>query len=221
MKRSEDVFFFTLIDFLVQCLFFGLLLYVVVQAGQRQSEAARKDEAAKTPVQKVEEWTGFSRIAELSDFLTTLVPPNDFKGWAEFISSVKDPEKAKAALAFVEAAGGVEAAKRAVFAGYGHPPCKWVKVGDRTRSVPIGVMTLRDRSIEYELTDDEFWDLVRRNDIVSERVGELSFSAFKATFGVLKTLQPDCRYFAHYAVRSELLAPIDTVNHVFRQADRR
>jgi hypothetical protein len=35
MRRTDDVFFFTLIDFLLQIFFFGLLLFVVGQSLQK------------------------------------------------------------------------------------------------------------------------------------------------------------------------------------------
>jgi len=88
VKRAYDVFFFTLIDFLVQVAFFFILLFVVSEAARVSAESDRAQEGQQ--VKKLRELSGglgFSNLTELTDYLTKLVPVSDFKGIADFIAS--------------------------------------------------------------------------------------------------------------------------------------
>ena len=93
MKRSEAVFFFTLVDFLIQIAFFALVLYAVVQI--QDAKRTEKEAEAARASKDVAHWTGFSTLSELSDYLSKLAPPIDFRGWADFMSRLGDPKQAE------------------------------------------------------------------------------------------------------------------------------
>src|SRR4051794_2255230 len=96
MRRTDDVFFFTLIDFLVQVLFFGLLLFVVAKVKEQAAEMKLAKESAE--VEKIKKATGISDLTELTDTLTRLAPITELKGTADFIRSVGGIEKVKEGL---------------------------------------------------------------------------------------------------------------------------
>ncbi len=63
--RRDDVFFFVLIDFLVQAIFFGLFIFVVYQADIKKKQAQSRDAV---------DAAGVSDLTELTDELSRLAP---------------------------------------------------------------------------------------------------------------------------------------------------
>src|SRR5687768_4691818 len=83
MRRSDDVFFFTLIDFLLQVFFFGLLLFVVGQALQKNRESDYQRE--QRAIQELKKTTGVSNITELTDALSKMAPLKELRGTSDFM----------------------------------------------------------------------------------------------------------------------------------------
>src|SRR5262245_962960 len=111
MRRTDDVFFFTLVDFLVQVFFFGLLLFVV--AGVSKGEAERKLAKERQELEEIKRAAGVSNLTELTDFLTKMAPVNELRGTSEFISKMGGVEKVKEALVKLQK----------YEEGSGKPPC--------------------------------------------------------------------------------------------------
>jgi hypothetical protein len=136
MKRSNDIYFLTLIDLLVQALFLGLLLYAIGDADQtkekqKQEIETSRQQAEQRNIDALLEATGVSNLTELTDELTKLAPIKELKGTADFISKIggaddanrladmaaehggvsklsKKLEEAKVTASLVVAAGGAE-----------------------------------------------------------------------------------------------------------------
>ena len=100
-KKSDDqVVFLTLVDFLLQLIFFGLFLFVVIQA--RQQEAAEGVKKLPSWVLKEEflpfidgltPWVNADKAKELTDLLKTLYEKNLLADVLQFLRTNSQPIK--------------------------------------------------------------------------------------------------------------------------------
>src|SRR5690348_2694198 len=97
-KRRDDVFFFILIDFLLQILFFGLFLFVVYQAGLKRDQEKLKEAV---------DAAGVSDITELTDDLTRLAPLK-LRELNDLIKQLGGPDEVKRLLERAQQEGGAE-----------------------------------------------------------------------------------------------------------------
>lgn len=87
MNKTDDVFFFTLIDFLIQVVFFGLLLFVAYQSSNKEQQTiAEKNNHDISTIFKI---SGTSNLTELTDYLTKLAPIKHLIGNATFFKKNK------------------------------------------------------------------------------------------------------------------------------------
>lgn len=217
MKQSDDVFFFTLIDFLVQVFFFGLLLFVVSQAVGEKKETQRAEEAAK--LEAVIKSAGVSNIAELQDYLTKLAPLQNLQGTADFISRLGGPEKANEAMALVAAAGGAEELKvkvRKYDEAYGLPPCFKDEFNGKTVPRTLAVLRVEDSAIEILRTSPELDRLLSEAGSGAVNLGRMSLDEFRTRFVPLKARSPSCAHFVEVKVVTQFLNPMRAVWAAFR-----
>ena len=211
MRRNNDVFFFTLIDLLLQVLFFGLVLFVVGQM------------AVKATLEKA----GVSNIAELTDVLTRMVPIDKLKESEAFIASNGGREHIASVVQIVKRLGGLEKAtamesdlnaansriKALEGERWGAPSCVPMVDG---RPPAIARVVVRDQSITLEAPSSQFLTLLAIHGLKFEDVQSLSPAAFRSTFARVIAREPDCRYFLSSEARTEYLAPMRAVWSVFR-----
>lgn len=226
MKRSDDVFFFTLIDFLLQALFFGLLLYVLGQAAQQEVAKARetsnqvaKDKEAK--LEKVAQASGFSNLTELLDYLTKLAPATEFKGIADFLNSAGGLGKAMEAVTAVQAAGGPDKIKasmdklRKYEEGTGKPPCLYDVVGDKKVAKTLATVIGDETTIRFEASNpalEEALQLVGRS---FDSVKSLQLAEFSRTFAPLVQKKADCRYTLRFIETTRFVDARDAARFAF------
>jgi hypothetical protein len=226
MNRSDNVFFFTLIDFLLQVFFFGLLLYVFSQSLQvknnksrEEAEKTRKDEAAA--VQKIKDATGISNLTELTDVLTNLGPVRELKGTADFISRAGGADKVRAAVNTVEAMGGVESANqkmeklRKLEEGSGRPPCLFNAIGDRKVARPLATITATDTAISFNGSTPDLEDALRLIGRSYDSVHELTLAEFRKVFLPLVSKKPECRYTLRFRENTRLVYARDAARFAF------
>ena len=127
MNDKDDVFFFTLIDFLIQIFFFGIF---VACATHLISERSKEKEAkVSKEVGKLLQAAGVSSITEITDIFSRLGPLYELKGFSEFLKRFDEPHKLKNTQRALERAGGPAALlgrldKLTKFEeGSGKPPC--------------------------------------------------------------------------------------------------
>jgi hypothetical protein len=227
MRRSDDVFFFTLIDFLLQVFFFGLLLFVVGQLLQQQQEAQReKDEAALNGLLKA---TGVSNITELTDFLSKLAPLDRLRGTKDFIEKNGGMKSVEAAVAAARAAGGIDkvsglqqqveamSSRIAHLEGWGKASCiPNIMVNGKLQPKSIARVVVQDDSITLEEPGPEMTKLLSSLGLEFNAVQKLSLSAFRSTFSPIVARQPECRYFLNVVTRTQYLEPMRVVWSAFR-----
>lgn len=228
MKRGDDVFFFTLIDFLLQVFFFGLLLFVAWQFQQQSTQGAReRDEAAR---KRLLDAAGVSSIAELTDLLTKMVPLDQLRGTSDFMARNGGMDKAKAAIEAVNAAGGAEKVAQyerqmkvlnarisELEGGWGKASClPNITVNGRTQPKSVARVVVEDNLIALEEPTSEFLALLASHSLEFDKVQRLAPSAFRATFAPLVTKQPECRYFLSVTTKTQYLDPMRAVWSAFR-----
>lgn len=211
MRRADDVFFFTLIDFLIQVFFFGFLLYVLAQAAQQETNEKLRE--AENLVKK----TGVSNITELTDFFTKLAPFKEWRGFADFIASAGGFENIKKSMGLINEHGGPEKVAtgleklRKIEEGTGKPSCSYVMQGGKRIPQSVGRVRVSDTHVTFVSDTPEFVAVLGKLGIRNSDVKELTLNEFRNKFSALKTLRPDCRYRLDVEVNTQLLAPMDAV----------
>lgn len=210
MKKSgNDVFLFTLVDFLLQLLFFGLLLYVVLQAAHTKELAAEKHNSMS--FLKLQEWVntmgGQDAIrASLSAF--------------KFVQELGGEDELRAVRGMVEEAGGVQRleAKLARLAkleqGSGKPPCLTVN-GDGQKTEILANVVASDERVRFVRSNPDLEQVLSLLGTHYAAVQDLSLDGFKAAFRPLTRIKPECRYTLGFAEKTLLAAPRKAVEQSF------
>ena len=227
MRRSDDVFFFTLIDFLLQVFFFGLLLFVVGQSLKSEEELTAK--AREELLDRALKANGVSNITELSDLLTRLAPLDRLRGTADFIERNGGPEVVEKGLKAVEAAGGPEKAaalqeenaalseRLAKLEGWGKVSClPSVMVNGRLQPKTIATAVVSDDSISIQDPMDEFLALLKAHGLEFDSVRRQSLAAFTNIFTRVVTREPNCRYFLSIQRETKFFEPMRVFWSIFR-----
>lgn len=219
MKRGDDVFLFTLIDFLIQILFFGLAFYTIVTFINAQRDPkATSDKIDHTKVVQVTNWTGFSSIPKLAEFLNPIQKPAGFSEWAKFMSG-HDLKDVELKLRFIDDHGGMAKIGQDIRA-VGLPSCL---EGDKATNGTTAVATFRltDNRIDLLSETPNFHKVLSEINLSRAAVQSLTLMQFRELFGPLKAKHRQCRYFVSTDETQTLLhAPRDAVNSAFRIRSR-
>jgi len=227
MRRSDDVFFFTLIDFLLQVFFFGLLLFVVGQTLQQDEKNTRDKEEKKR--EELFKSAGVSSITELTDLLTKMAPLENLRGTSDFMARNGGYEGVEAAVAAASAAGGAEKVSElntqvaamsdriAKLEGWGKVSCiPNITVNGAVQPKSIATVIVTDDQITLESPEPEMQALLRSMNLEFQDVQQLSLSSFKSTFAPVVTRQPECRYFLKMVRRTGIYDSVAAVWSAFR-----
>ena len=208
MRQSEHVLYITLIDFLLQLLFLGMVVSVIYAIAQKD-EADRLDPKqardAMEHMESIKRLVGISDITVLTDELTRLGP---LQPAAKYAKLGKDMDKD------VAEAGGAESAKRILAEqnakrGQGKPSC--LDGGAKLATFHA----YPDRiELRQPLTGD-MERLLSRMGLSPSRVARLSLPEFRTIFEPVKRLEPDCRYNIELVEHSFDTRPRDTVRSAF------
>lgn len=207
MRQSEQALYITLIDFLIQIMFIGLVIgvvYVVVQTD---------DDQVKEEQQKQQEIAGKSgmKVAELTDYLTKLGPVTAL-GPAESVAGrVKLGSELEEAVAKV---GGTEKAKEILeerskgLKGQGYPSC----LPDKKIIVTFHAYA---NSIKVKGSTPEFKAILSQLGIAPNKINNMSFNEFHENFAGVVTRYPSCRYNVNIVEYSDLKKPRDVIRKYF------
>lgn len=219
MKRSDDVFFFTLIDFLIQVFFFGLVLFVL-----NQSVQAAKDEAQKADAENVKKLlvaAGVSSLTELTDELTNLAPLKELKGMSDFISHNGGLTQVNQVNELVRSAGGVQGVKsnldrlKKLEDGMGKPPCLYDVVGDKKIVKSLATVFATDTSIAFQDESAELTAVLGLLNLRFSNIRELPLEEFRKAFAALAQRKPECRYTLRFIEKTRLVDARDAARFSF------
>lgn len=228
MRRSDDVFFFTLIDFLLQVFFFGLVLYVVAKATAPGPLSASEEAAKKQLLEK----TGVSSLVELTDLLARMAPLDQLHGVSEFVSGHGGLKGVKASVETLNQAGGADKVKamagviasqeqqidglKTEMKAWGTPSCIYETVAGKTRPRNIAQVRVYDNRIELDSPTAEMQNLLNNLGLQFAAVKMLDHAAFRRIFAPIVAQQPNCRYFLEVKARPNLYSSMQVVWSAFR-----
>lgn len=221
MRHSDDVFFFTLIDFLLQVFFFGLLLYVVTQAFAPKPLSPKEEKARQELLAKAK----VSNLAELTDLLSKMVPLDNLRGTADYISRNGGFANLKDSHDATQAAGGVEKVRgqqeeleglKGEMRAWGTPSCIYENADGRVKPRSIARVRVSDDRIELSEPTEEMQKILSQLGLEFTAVKSLSHEAFRQIFKPLVAQRPNCRYFLEVLVRPTLLSSMNVVWSAFR-----
>lgn len=219
MKQSDDVFFFTLIDFLVQVFFFGLVLFVLNQAVQAAKDNEHKTDEEK--VQKLLDAAGVSSLTELTDELTNLAPLKELKGMSDFVSHNGGLKQVSQVNELVKTAGGEQGLKSSLERlkkledGLGKPPCLYEIVGDKKVVKSLATVFATDTSIAFQEESADLTQVLNLMNLKFSGIRELSLEDFRKTFAPLAIRKPECRFTLRFIEKTRLVDARDAARFAF------
>lgn len=201
MRRRDDVFFFTLIDLLVQVLFFGLFLFTAVQVGRERSE--KKLSVDQSEIVKLKEWAGVSNITELTDEVTKLVPFKDLQGVSAIVRDSGGTAKLQEKIVRLQK----------LDQGTGKPSC--LGMNPQGSPIPLATLIAEDAVIRIESNTPELQQVLAMVGADFSAVAEMNLEDFARTFAPVPKKRPDCRYTVRLVEKTSLVYARDTIGSVF------
>ena len=218
MRRSDNVFFFTLIDFLVQVAFFGLMLHVVQKAAEAELVKISKNEASA--IDKLKKATGVSNLTELTDELSNLGPINNLKGTADFIAKAGGLAEIEKIQTAMNAAGGVDKINESLdrlrkYEGSGKPHCLPDKRDGKQIARPLATVIASDTNITFQESTAELTDVLKKLGRPFDAVKELSHADFKTTFAPVVQMFASCRHTLRFIETTNFVHARDSARFIF------
>lgn len=215
MKRDDSVFFFTLIDFLVASLFFGLVLFAVQQ---KEAEAADRAKAmSASEMKRLRAATGVSDLTELTDRLTRLGPVRDVERAVAAVAAAGGALQVERAVETVKAAGGPDSVLARIERlkakeGAGLPHCLKDNAG---AAVPVATLVATDSNLTMLSKTPAMDDVLKKIGARYEDVRVLPFPQFRRVFLRLKEVTPECRYTVYFQERTRYVYARDAISGIF------
>lgn len=215
MKRDESVFFFTLVDFLITALFFGLVLYAL--AAPAFAEATSSQEEATMTAEALAAATGISDLTELTDRLTRLGPVKDLETTVNVVRKAGGLAEVQRTQLLIKEAGGFDSVA-AVLAklrreGFGVPPCRYTLRADGQK-IPTVVATVSatDTSVTFVARTPVLDTIVARLAVSFAAVESLPLREFRRVFSPLVRQYPDCRFHIRFIEQTRYVDARDAVS---------
>ena len=191
MRRTDQVFLLTLIDFFIQIIFLGVFLYAIYSLdSMKQSKA----------IERLLRHFGVSDFVQLTDKLTRLVP-SDLVSSSENVppkppETIPDPPKVKP--------------------GAGKPHCLYDPTDPHRQKVKfLAEVRADDETITFIETTDELDVLLDLLGYDFSTIESLPLATFRKYFDKVKTVKPDCRYTLRIDERTRYIEPRDAIEAIF------
>jgi hypothetical protein len=217
MNKDDSVFFFTLVDFFVTALFFGLVLFAV--GANRNARASIDAARMKAAADSVSKLTGVSNFAELTDRLSRLGPVKDAEKAVQMVKAAGGASLSQRALSTVVDAGGpdsVEArlARLRLHEGVGRRHCL-VTAADPREALSLGTVTGTDSTISFSEETPQLRDVLALLGLSFEEVRVMTLRDFRAAFASIVTRRPDCLYTLTFIERTRFVEARDAARGLF------
>ena len=208
MRQTEHVLYITLIDFLLQLIFLGLLIGVIYSLDVAGEEPPTDPVQAKIAIEyidKIKSLTGISDITVLTDVLTRMSPLQDNARYAKTGSDLDE---------VVTQIGGVDVALKVLEeqvskrAGQDFPSCL-------PRGVSLATFDVYLDRIELRTPGEEMFGVLKKLNLSYDEVKTLSLRGFQNAFARITKLQPTCRYNVVIVEHSFDIRPRDSVGSAF------
>lgn len=221
LKRADNVFLLTLVDFLVQIIFFGLLVFVFFAESQRKNQVTYTPKQVKDAI----EAAGVSNIVELTDELSKLAPVR-LKGFNEKLGKADGEDVAIAADA-IQKAGGAKKLPEAMDRlakleqGAGRPPCLYETIDGKKQAKTLASAVASSATITFQGETPEFTKLLQARSLRYSEVRSLSLLQFRRLFSRVIDAQPNCRYTIEFRETTRLVDARDAAGSIFYLRVRR
>lgn len=207
MRRNDEVFLLTLIDFLLQICFFGLLVGVALNgmASAQRAEVKRASAAAN----RLRDAMGISDLTTLTDVLTKLAPASELEKMAVLKKTLREqgiqiedlPKRLDALKKFEE--------------GFGKSPCLYDTVNGKKVSRPVATAVATDVMIEFQSSTAELEQILRILETDYQSVSRLTLVEFARQFSRLPEKRPECFYSLRLIERTDRVHARDAANSGF------
>jgi hypothetical protein len=206
LRRSNDVFLLTLVDFLIQVIFFAAFIFVVYQTLIKDPNSKEYDSAEVT---KAIQLAGVSDLNELTDELTKLAPVN-LKGFNARLGDggAGQLDRKLERLAKLEQ-------------GQGKPACIYETIDGERKPKMLATAIGSASSITFVENTPELQTLLGSLGLRFEDIRSLSLPAFRRTFNSVIQKQPECRYTIILRETTNLVNARDAAQQIFYVAVRR
>jgi len=214
--RSDSIFLLTLVDFLIQVIFFGLFIFVVYQT-VLQRDSHRYDPAA---VDRAVETAGVSNLTELVDELSKLAPVR-LKGFNATLGDKANEAQVRRAAEAIKEAGGASGVSNAMQRlaklerGSGLPACIDETVDGSRRVVPLATATGTGSSIVFDAPTPQLDTLLDDIGLGFGSVKSLSLRDFPRVFQRVLTKHPNCRYTIVLRETTRMVNARDAAGQIF------
>lgn len=215
-QRSDSVFLLTLVDFLVQVIFFGLFVFVVYQA-MLQRDRKRYDPAA---INRALETAGVSDLTELIDELSKLAPVR-LKGFNATLGDEADEAQIRRAAETIKEAGGAAGVSDAMQRlaklerGSGLPACIDESVSGARRAVTLAAATGTGSSIVFDAPTPQLTTLLDEVGLDFGSVRTLGLREFPRVFRHVLIKHPKCRYTIMFRETTRMVNARDAAGQIF------
>lgn len=213
MHQKDSVFWVTLVDFLLQIIFFGVFVAAVVAVAKKPGLT----EEEMADARKALAMTGSGTFKELTDRLTRLGPLGqaqqsvDTVKAAGGIAAVRDQRQLQAGI---QRENDALAKENQRLRGRDKPSCLAAGPDDTVRY--LADVRLFNDQVEFIRETPELSALLSRMRVTYNSVEELSLPQFVDTFRVVTDrLEPGCRYHVRVHMVTDKSAPLLTLQQRF------
>ena len=187
MRNKDTVFWLTLVDFLIQIIFFGLFAAVIFLAANQKPEApvpaTPEPEPTENSATVYAQAAGYSSVAELTDELTRMVPATEFQKLQQAVANLGGPEEVeRRAKEQKEGRGGLDL-----------PSCERGADGRSYQS--IAKIRAFDDRIEFVQETPALTKALGQIGLSFSDVRVLSWKEFSRKLGPLSAPSRTCRYY--------------------------
>jgi hypothetical protein len=222
LKQSDSVFLLTLVDFLVQIIFFGLLVFVFFAESERKNKSAYSTKQVAAAIDAA----GVSNIVELNDELSKLAPVR-LKGMNEKLGAEKAGTDISRAMDAIEKAGGAGKLPDALDRlakleqGSGKPPCLYETIDGKKQARTLATTIGGGTTITFQSETPDLTKLLQSVGLRFADVRSLSLPQFRRTFSRVLAAQPNCRYTLEFRETTRLVDARDSAGQIFYLRVRR
>jgi hypothetical protein len=224
VQRSDNVFLLTLVDFLVQIIFFGLFVSVAYQASQE----ARRNRLAieEASLGKLLETAGVSNFIELQDELGKLAPVR-LKGFNQSLGTVGGGGDVALVKKMLDDSGGVDGLRAKLDQltkleqALGKPPCLSENRDGKRVAIPIATVVGDSNSLTFTGNTPQLQKVLTELGLSYERVRSLGLAEFRQTFQKTVTVYPNCTHTIMLRETTRLVDARDAAQSYFYAQIRR
>jgi hypothetical protein len=197
IKKNNDTFLLTLVDFLMQILFFSLFVFVAYQAMKQSKD--RDNDPSK--IQEVVQAAGVSNLTELNDELSKLAPIG-LKGLNARLNKDGNATDINKVLAKLDQ-------------GTDKPPCLFDMVGDKKQARALGTLVGTNSSLQFISSTADMAAVVTKFGLNAPGTKVMSLGEFTRKFQPLLIKDPGCRYLVNLKEKTKSVDTRDAVQGIF------